>query len=176
MNYFSFYGLQPSFHLDLKSLRQLYYEKSKIYHPDSAAEVNSFNQDRDYFAALNNQAYKTLSNPLSRLHYILENEFPDTLPCPKEEDATFLMDMMELHEKLEDAIDTGDDQSILDAQQILESFEDNALEAASSSLSLFDQGERNQQIRCMLQRYAEQLKFFERLRQMIDTPGALPEL
>lgn len=176
MNYFGFYGLQPSFHLDLKSLRQLYYEKSKIYHPDSASDANSAEQDVAYYAALNNQIYKTLSNPLLRLQYILENEFPATEPCLKEADAAFLMNMMELHENLEEAIDSGNESNLLLAQHALENYEKSAFATTAPFLIRFDEGERNQEIKCMLQRYAEQIKYFDRLRQLIEAPDTLPEM
>ncbi|MEY3248664.1 MAG: Fe-S protein assembly co-chaperone HscB, partial [Bacteroidota bacterium] len=73
MNYFEFYDLPVSFHPDDDALRQQYYRKSRQYHPDfhtlSTVEHQEEMQD---LSTLNNEAYKTLSDPDRRMRYILE--------------------------------------------------------------------------------------------------------
>lgn len=102
MNYFEFYGLPVSFHPDNDALRQQYYRKSRQYHPDfhtlSTVEHQEEMQD---LSTLNNEAYKTLSDPDRRMRYILElhgllGEADQSAQLPQ----AFLLEMMELNESL----------------------------------------------------------------------------
>jgi molecular chaperone HscB len=105
MNYFELLGLEESFNLDKNELRRSFLEKSREVHPDlqSFLEVQDLEQ-----SSYINVAYETLSNPNSRLKYILElNSIPlDAKSSPLPQD--FLMDMMEINEEIELAKDDVD--------------------------------------------------------------------
>ena len=100
-DYFSFYGLEAKFAIDINQLKQLFLEKSKLYHPDfyigDAEEQNIAVSSTAY----NNLAYKTLGSDISRASYLLtlktsSEDINHTLP------QAFLMEMMELNEMIDD--------------------------------------------------------------------------
>jgi len=102
MNYFEFYGIPVSFVVEAEALRRIFYRKSKQYHPDFHTLAGEEEQaDMLDLSSLNNEAYKTLSDPDRRMRYILEingllgNENKQT-PLPQD----FLMDMMDINEAL----------------------------------------------------------------------------
>lgn len=102
MNYFEFYDLPLSFHVDEGALRQQYYRKSKQYHPDfhTLSTVNHQEEMLD-LSTLNNEAYKTISDPDRRMRYILEIKGllgeEDKQPSLSQD---FLMEMMDINEQL----------------------------------------------------------------------------
>jgi molecular chaperone HscB len=102
-NYFSFYGLEAKFELDGEKLKQLYLEKSKLYHPDFYANDSKSYNTALMASAYNNQAYKILNSEISRASYLLELKKPQlenkTLP------QDFLMEMLELNEAIDEMTD-----------------------------------------------------------------------
>lgn len=101
MNYYEFFELPVSLEVDLKHLKQLFYNNSKKYHPDfftlesPEAQLEALNK-----STLNNEAYKTLSNFDLRVKYFLE--LHDQLEPEGENQIPqdFLMEMMELNEQM----------------------------------------------------------------------------
>jgi molecular chaperone HscB len=100
MNYFSLFDINEGFYLDEKALKKRYYILSKKYHPDhytlSVADEQLAALDK---SALINEAYNTLVDFDSRMHYILQmhevlvdgnNDIPQS----------FLMEMMDINEEL----------------------------------------------------------------------------
>jgi molecular chaperone HscB len=99
-NYFAFYELPVAFAIDEPVLKQLYLNKSKIYHPDFYSDNIEDQAIAIATSSFNNNAFKTLSNPISRAQYIVDlqadlNE--QTVQLPND----FLMEMMDLNEALE---------------------------------------------------------------------------
>ncbi len=174
MNFYGFYHLQPVFNIDFKELRKRYYEKSKALHPDGNTHQDADQEDLVYLTALNNQAFQTLSDPVLRLKYLLDNEFLNQNPEHLRDEPKFIIEMIELHEQIEEAI-LNDDQDRLDeAKMKLEKWKEWASEKASDSLKLFDKGERTQEIQSGMLGYYNQLKYFSRLQQILDQ--AIPDL
>ncbi|MBK9107270.1 MAG: hypothetical protein IPM92_02525 [Saprospiraceae bacterium] len=163
MNYFEFYKIAPAFHINISELRKRYYEKSRASHPDSIPADKAGEFDADFLSALNNQAYHTLLHPLSRLKYILETEFSATDQETLKDDAAFLLEMMNLHEFLQEAILCEDEVLISKGRERLGAFDTLAHEEVSPFLALFDQGHRSPEIRKALQVYYNKLKYFTRL-------------
>jgi molecular chaperone HscB len=86
--------------------------KSKVYHPDFYSDNIEDQAIAIASSSFNNNAFKTLSNPISRAQYIVDlqadlNE--QTVQLPND----FLMEMMDLNEALE-----AEETSIPDALQI----------------------------------------------------------
>ena len=99
MNYFELYEIPVSFHPDKEIVKKKFYSLSKEFHPDRFTFADeAVQQEALDKSALNNRAYKTLTDELATLKYvlglkgILEEEEKYNLP------PEFLMEMMELNE------------------------------------------------------------------------------
>jgi len=111
MNYFEFYGINESFNPDLALLKKKFYELSKKYHPDFYAnEDDQKQQEILELSTLNNKAYQTLSDDFKRLEYILKLHELLQEGAKPQLPADFLMEMMDINERLmevEDANELG---------------------------------------------------------------------
>ncbi|EEB05071.1 DNAJ domain-containing protein Jac1 [Schizosaccharomyces japonicus yFS275] len=92
---------QGPFDIDAKALRRSYLKQAKFMHPDVAQ-----GEDRkaiELKAAELSKAYRTLLSPLSRAEYILSlnNESADSEEI-KNNDPEFLMQILEVHEQLQE--------------------------------------------------------------------------
>jgi molecular chaperone HscB len=102
-NYFELYGIPESFTPDVVKVKQKFYELSRTFHPDRVAQADEETQaDALRNSALNNKAYKILTDGYSTMAYVLqlngvlEEEEKYSLP------AAFLMEMMDLNELVND--------------------------------------------------------------------------
>lgn len=101
MNYFEFYELPESFFPDEKKLKAKFYEFSRKYHPDFHATASAEKQREILeLSTLNTNAYKTLGDPESRMAYILKSHGLLEEGAKNELPADFLMEMMDLNERL----------------------------------------------------------------------------
>jgi molecular chaperone HscB len=101
MNYFEFYGIPESFFPDEKLVKAKFYEFSRKYHPDFHATAEAEKQREILeLSTLNTNAYKTLNNFESRLAYILEQHGLTGESTKTDLPPIFLMEVMELNEKL----------------------------------------------------------------------------
>ena len=108
-NHFALFGLTPAYALDLDHLDRAYRDIQSKVHPDRFVQAG----DAERRASMQmttqvNEAYRTLKSPVRRASYILEMNGVDTgfetnTAMPPE----FLMEQMELREKLEEAVDTA---------------------------------------------------------------------
>jgi len=108
-SHFELFGLAPAFSLDLEMLEKAYRDIQSQVHPDRFAHAG----DAERRASLQwttrvNEAYRTLRSPVQRGKHLLELHgvdvaFETNTAMPVE----FLMQQMELREKLEEAKDAG---------------------------------------------------------------------
>lgn len=106
INYFEFYDIPESFEPDATALKKKFYAFSKEYHPDFYAnEDESKQQEILEISTINNKAYQTLSDPNKRLEYILKQHDLINEGAKPQLPADFLMEMMELNERLMEADD-----------------------------------------------------------------------
>jgi molecular chaperone HscB len=104
MNYFDFYGVPESFKLDEALIKRKFYELSKQYHPDFYVNEDEITQREILeLSTLNNKAYQTLSNPAKRLEYILKLHDLVSEGAKPQLPADFLMEMMDINERLMEA-------------------------------------------------------------------------
>lgn len=102
MNHFEFYQIPLSFQVDEAEVRRVYLQNSKKYHPDFHTLSDESAQEKVLeLSTLNNEAYKTLSDPDQRMRYILElkgflGQGKDNPTLPQD----FLMEMMDINEAL----------------------------------------------------------------------------
>lgn len=102
-NYFTIFGLPISFEVDSATLTQRYRELQKVVHPDNF--TGSVGQEKIISvqqAALINDAYNVLKNPMLRAKYLLslngisvDDDFNQVM------DSAFLMQQMEFRELLQ---------------------------------------------------------------------------
>ncbi len=119
MDYFALFQLPEHFVIDLTQLGLRYQELQRRYHPDrfaTATEAERLKAIQQ--AAMINDAYQTLKHPLRRAEYILKqhnvavNDEHNTM-----NDTAFLMEQMELREKLDEIAQKHDHQQLLQFSQ-----------------------------------------------------------
>ena len=155
-DFFSFYGLPQTFRPDPALVRRQYYALSREHHPDRYAGSDDIKiAETLQMSALNNEAYRTLSDAdatfgyILRLHQIIEEEESYKLP------PEFLMEMMELNE----AVDEGGEEAKLSYDAALE-----AWEASVAPLKArFDAGEREESLFARLKDAYYRKKYLHRL-------------
>jgi molecular chaperone HscB len=113
-NHFELFGLTPAYALDLEHLDRAYRDIQAQVHPDRFANAG----DAERRASMQmttqvNEAYRTLKSSVQRAKYLLEMSgvdlgFETNTAMPRE----FLMEQMELREKLEEAKQGSDLESI----------------------------------------------------------------
>ena len=131
-NHFELFGLPVAFEIDLDVLTQRYRELQRAVHPDKFA--NAGDRERRLSvqqAAHINEAYRTLRDILPRARYLLEvhqvaiNDQSNTVMDPE-----FLMQQMELRERLEAVRETADPHAALREFMTVVDDEHKRLEAA----------------------------------------------
>jgi molecular chaperone HscB len=101
INYFDFYCIPESFNPDQAALKKKFYELSKQYHPDFFANEDEAKQQEILeLSTLNNKTYQTLSDPAKRLDYILRLHNLVADGAKPQLPADFLMEMMDINERL----------------------------------------------------------------------------
>ena len=99
MNYYEFYDLAISFHIDKKSLRRKYIQISKACHPDYYVTDSSVNQEQALQkSSFNNEAYRILNDDRERIKYLVSIVLKDS--SKKQVPPDFLMEMMDVNEQV----------------------------------------------------------------------------
>jgi molecular chaperone HscB len=160
-NYFELFGLQQDYRVDLRELQDNLRALQKQYHPDNfAAESAEITNQALVLSSQINQAYTTLSEPLSRAIYLLQlHGITVDLVHDTKFSNEFLMAQIELREQISEAEDSGD----FDA---LEEIEKN-LAKESNSLAVkigesFTIGQYQQ-----ITELIKQLAFYNKLEQLV---------
>jgi len=103
MNYFEFYTLPVSFNLDPAVLRRQFLTLSKKYHPDFYTLESEEKQEEILgLSTVNNEAYKLLKDQEQRIKYVLELKGLLGKDIKIELPQSFLMDMMDINERVMD--------------------------------------------------------------------------
>jgi molecular chaperone HscB len=111
-DYFSFYKIQPAFHLDEAQLRTAFLTIQREWHPDFFGNEPDKLEEALLMSGYNNEAYKNLGSFESRVRYILQEmgmrgeEGRNKLP------ADFLADLMDLNDLIDLAADGDKDAHI----------------------------------------------------------------
>ena len=102
-NYFELFGISESFEVDQQELADKYRTYQAALHPDRYA--NASDQERRISVqttAYINEAFATLKSDLKRAHYLLKlNDIDFSADTETSNDAEFLMQQMEMHERVE---------------------------------------------------------------------------
>src|SRR6187200_25107 len=104
MNYFEIFGIPVQLKVDKTELPKKFFELSRKFHPDFYANTTPSEQNKALEITANlNKAFKTFQNPDETIKYVLqlkgllEEEEKYQLP------PDFLMEVLEINEKLMDA-------------------------------------------------------------------------
>lgn len=107
-NLFEILGLPTAFALDAKALEKAYFAAQRACHPDgfvgkSAAErVAAISRSQRV-----NDAYETLKTPITRAAHLLELQGITTIDDTAKAPPALLMEVMELRERLQEAMGDG---------------------------------------------------------------------
>ncbi|KAI0216281.1 Iron-sulfur cluster co-chaperone protein HscB [Lamellibrachia satsuma] len=144
LNYFDVMGVSKTFEQDPATLRGIFRNLQKDLHPDKFSKQSKMERDfSEQQSSLVNKAYSTLLKPLNRGQYLLEVLGHPVEEIDKSDDASFLMEMMEINEKLEEAqslevvhrIKENNDQTMSDIiTEIATAFQNDAIEDAKGLL------------------------------------------
>jgi molecular chaperone HscB len=115
-NYFELFHLPVQFGVDAAVLGEQYRQLQREMHPDRYANAPAQQQRiAVQYSSLINEAYATLSKPLSRALYLLELAGMNREQIAAEPvDGGFLIEQMELREKLESLHDLVDPDTVID--------------------------------------------------------------
>ncbi len=118
-NFFEIFDLPESYNLDLHQLSDRYRALQKEVHPDRYAHAGEREQLRAVqYTAHINEGLETLKSPLKRAQYLLKVRGREL--CPESGgrmDPMFLMQQMELRERLESAAAHSDPEAELESMQ-----------------------------------------------------------
>ncbi len=103
-DYFSLFGLQPSCEIDLVDLAARYRQLQQAVHPDRfMRECDRSQRLAQQQAGQVNTAYNTLKSSLTRAQYLLELAGQQRAPETTLHDSVFLIEQMELRERLDES-------------------------------------------------------------------------
>lgn len=105
-DYYTFFGISPSFQPDALAVKQAFLEHSQELHPDRYTLATPAEQEQALiWSAYNNQAYATLSDPLAAMAYLLQLnghlEEEGKAPAPPQDFLIQVMDYQEAIMELE---------------------------------------------------------------------------
>lgn len=101
-NFYDLFELPLGFEIDTKALSERYRQLQRLTHPDRFASASE--QEKRVAmqqASLVNEAYQTLKSPLARARYLLSLKGVEIDDADTSMDTGFLMQQMELRERLE---------------------------------------------------------------------------
>jgi len=108
-NYFELLSLPPAYNVDQDLLAQHYRDLQRVVHPDRFANASEQEKRLSMQAVtLLNEAYSVLKSPLQRAFYLLELQGMRVESQQTTQDGAFLMQQMELGEKLEAVNEAAD--------------------------------------------------------------------
>ena len=115
-DFFQLFKLPVQFELDSELLSERFRQLQRQLHPDRFASKSPHEQRvAVQYSAFANQAYTALQNPLARALYLLEQRGMTAQQVAREKvDGGFLIEQMELREKLESIADMVDPQTVLE--------------------------------------------------------------
>jgi molecular chaperone HscB len=164
-SFFVLFDLPVSFDIDLGLLSERYREAQRAAHPDKFARAADAERRLSVqVAARINEAYRVLKEPLSRGRYLLELQGVDLNDADTAFDGAFLMEQMELRERLAGVKSSAEPEQQLQAVADDIAAHSRTLIAQMSAQLLEASAESLQQARDVTRK----LQFFHRLGEEIE--------
>jgi molecular chaperone HscB len=164
-NFFVLFDLPVSFDVDLSVLAERYREAQRAAHPDKFA--NSSEAERRMsaqMAARINEAHRVLKDPLARGRYLLELRGVDLDDTDTAFDGAFLMEQMELRERLAEVKGSEDPQQQL--QMIAQDINAQSKTLVDQMADLLEATDMDSLQ--MARDATRKLQFFRRLKEEVD--------
>ncbi|MGB5519111.1 MAG: Fe-S protein assembly co-chaperone HscB [Gammaproteobacteria bacterium] len=140
-SYFELFDIPVSYDVDLNKVQHRYRELQKAVHPDKYASASA--QERRLSmqqTSMINQALHTLKHPVERAVYLLQLKSPEfTMDNQTTMDASFLMEQMEMREKLETVRDLKD--PIAELEGMLTQISSNVKSIAAEFIRSYEEDE-----------------------------------
>jgi molecular chaperone HscB len=169
INYFEFYELPEAFVLDENLLKKKFYALSKQYHPDFyAGESEEKQQEILEISTINNKAYQVLVDPAKRLEYILQQHNLVNEGAKPQLPADFLMEMMDMNERLMEADDAEQLANIRAEALAVEDNLNNELKALTSDFETLNDTAKESRLNSIADIYYRQ-KYLLRIKESLNT-------
>lgn len=164
-DFFALFDLPRSFEIDLNALAECYREAQRVVHPDKFANASEAERRLSVqMAARVNEGYRVLKDPLARARYLLELLGVDLDDMDTAFDGAFLMEQMELRERLATVKSNSDPHQQLHAISQDISAHDKALTTQMAEFLRLADADALQQARDITRK----LQFFRRLNEEVD--------
>jgi molecular chaperone HscB len=172
INFFEFYDIPESFQVDQVKLKKQFYDLSKKYHPDFYAnEDDERQQEILELSTINNKAYQTLSDPNKRLAYILREHDLLKEGAKPQLPGDFLMEMMDINERLMEVDDSEQLAKITAEVQSIENNLQENLEVLTADYQQLDDTAKEDRLNKIADIYYRQ-KYLLRIKETLNTFAA----
>ena len=167
MNYFEIFGLPIQLRVDKTDLPKRFFELSRKFHPDFYANSTPSEQNRALEITANlNKAFKTFQDPDNTIKYVLQLkgllEEEEKYQLPPE----FLMEVLEINEKLMDA---GDDEGIkLDLQSAIDNLQSTIYAPVKETIENYKDGITTEKELLQVKEYYYKKKYLHRIQQQLN--------
>jgi molecular chaperone HscB len=164
MNHFERFNMPVSFTIDQVLLKKRFHELSRQFHPDHFSQESEMEQDEALeISSQVNKAYKILQNPDETIKYVLQLK---GLLEEEEKYALspdFLMEMMELNEKLMDAKMEDDELATGKIKTSIDAMQQEILEPVKPIMQEFKDGVTNEADLLKVKDYYYKKKYLKRI-------------
>jgi molecular chaperone HscB len=160
LNLFQIFEMAPSFDIDQAELRRRYLRSSRAIHPDHHGDSASAAALSLRTSAKLNEAFRVLSNPLSRAEYLLELAGGHSSAADKSVPQDVLTRTLMLREEIEEARLAGDAERLQSAGAEVERLRDEALEVVAE---LARQLPATDLVRKQLRQKLNAVKYYQKL-------------
>lgn len=167
MNYFEIFGIPIQLKVDKNELPKKFFELSRKFHPDFYANTTPSEQNRALEITANlNKAFKTFQNPDETIKYVLqlkgllEEEEKYQLP------PDFLMEVLEINEKLMDAED--DPELKLSLQSTINNLQSDIYGPVKETVEHYQEGVTAEKELLQVKEYYYKKKYLYRIQQQLN--------
>lgn len=165
-DFFALFNLPVSFDVDSNTLAERYRDAQRAVHPDKFANASEAERRLSVqMAARINEAHRVLKDPLARGRYILELRGVDLDDMDTAFDGAFLMEQMELRERLAEVKASANPQQQLHMiAQDINAQSKSLVAQLAKLLQATDKGSLQQ-----ARDATRKLQFFRRLNEEVDS-------